>query len=490
VTLGPLSAFRRLGASRRFPEDAGEHRPDHARLLVDVASLPAATAPSPGTRELDAIIVPTARPWQLSLPSLHAAAELAAGCGAALVLLCSQDADVEHLPAELFGHDAAVVAVDVHDPCWTRLLPQLATNAHPLARQGAWDTPLKRNLGLLMASSQGWEWVLFLDDDVDIAAACGVGGPRLQPDSVMHALRWMRGDPSLRLVGWKVESFPDNSVICHVRRLVGQPQECFVGAGALLVRVDTDLPFFPAIYNEDWLFAYALLRRTDTTVRMGVAGVIPQRAYDPFDPTRARSEELGDLIAEGLFASLAAGSRGRRWTLHPAYWKAVQYDRLRMVRSLGVTITGVGRLRSMYAAELAPLYGPGLRAGVRLRMNALAALAAAARVLAGQDGAGRPDLPELAVDYLAAWRTDLRRWRRRLRRAGRLPVSALLHAGAASTANPAWRKAEMVGGPLVPPTDVVMSGGLFMTVAPLAPGPAHLDLSAQTPVTGPIPCSD
>ena len=73
----------------------------------------------------------------------------------------------------------------------------------------------------------------------------------------------MAADADLRTVGWRAQDFPDNSVVCHGRRLVGLPQSCFVGGGALLVRtgVGVDLPFFPRVYNEDWLFLHDLVQQ-------------------------------------------------------------------------------------------------------------------------------------------------------------------------------------------------------------------------------------
>ena len=97
--------------------------------------------------------------------------------------------------------------------------------------------------------------MLFLDDDVS-------ADPRvkhtLDETGVATAMASFADDPGLRAVGWPSRGFDDNSVAGHARRLAGMPQDVFVSAAALVVRVAEDLPFFPDIYNEDWLFLIAL----------------------------------------------------------------------------------------------------------------------------------------------------------------------------------------------------------------------------------------
>ncbi len=96
--------------------------------------------------------------------------------------------------------------------------------------------------------------------------------------------------------------FPDNSVFCHARRLARLHQEVFVTGAVLGVNCsDLPLPFFPDIYNEDWFFfADAVAHRRLTNV--GEARQAPVRPLRR--PRRARSEEFGDLLAEGLYLLL------------------------------------------------------------------------------------------------------------------------------------------------------------------------------------------
>ena len=77
-------------------------------------------------------------------------------------------------------------------------------------------------------------------------------------------------------------------------------QDVFVTGAVLGVHCSSlPLSFFPDIYNEDWFF-FAKEAAARRLPRVGQARQVP---YDPFaSPERARREEFGDLLAEGLYA--------------------------------------------------------------------------------------------------------------------------------------------------------------------------------------------
>ena len=83
-----------------------------------------------------------------------------------------------------------------------------------------------------------------------------------------------------------VREFPDNSVVCHARRLAGLAQDVFVTGAVLGVHCNSlPLSFFPDIYNEDWFF-FAKEAAARKLPRVGHAR---QAEYDPFaSPDRAR----------------------------------------------------------------------------------------------------------------------------------------------------------------------------------------------------------
>jgi hypothetical protein len=168
-------------------------------------------------------------------------------------------------------------------------------------------------------------------------------------EQLTHAL------DSRRVAGFLVESDPDrsvdswptedNSAVFHARRLAGKAQGVFASASALGVNCHLGTSFFPDIYNEDWFFLLDELRRpaapqAETGRRRTYRtfteiGKVRQRAYDPFAPDRARYEEFGDLIAEGLLAHMHLGRRGDP---DPDYWHAFMQNRASLLRRIGADL--------------------------------------------------------------------------------------------------------------------------------------------------------
>ncbi|GAA0944677.1 hypothetical protein [Nonomuraea longicatena] len=336
------------------PDHHGSHR--HLLKALD----------APATRaRVDAIIVPTVRPTAY----LGHTVELSRKLDCPLVVLGSgphytgfDGIRAVHDPA------ARLHAFVVADPARLRL-PALATSrVLPAELRRGTDTAAKRNLGLAITRMLGWERVIFMDDDIEVPS----------PDDLRRAATLLDQHAAVAL-SVDDTGFPDNSVVCHAYREVGGDQESFVGGGALAVETTRHVSFFPDVYNEDWFY----LLDDDGLRSLAVAGTIRQRPYDPFaDPGRARTEELGDVLAEGLFWLLDEG-RGLADADH-AHWAEFLARRERFVAGI---------------ADLVPTRAP---AGRRAAM--LASLTAALDRL-------RLITPELCLAYLAAWREDRRVWR-------------------------------------------------------------------------------
>jgi hypothetical protein len=446
----------RAALDRTLHTDDGEHEHDHGRLLTPLATpTTSRTRAGEAPARLDVILVPTSRPAEVTAEGIARAADLAAAHGAVLVLLCSHAADVEQLAAAgVDREDVAVALLDVSGPGWRGLLPDFSTTAHRLARRGTWDTAQKRNLGLVMAAVFGWTWVLFLDDDLTGPERSTGGG--LTPDAVSGAIRAMTTDPGLRLVGWRIPDFPDNSVVCHARRLADLPQGCFVGAGALLVRFGSDVPFFPSVYNEDWLFEYGVLRHAGgRRATIGLAGELGQQPYDPFKPARAEVEECGDVMAEGIFAVVGRGPGAERSILRQAYWEQVIRRRRRMIGQVRLELLRRRHLAGPYVAP--PDAGGPSRSSRHVRRAALESLERAAGTYTSSERqAGR--LAADIVEFFVLWHDDLRRWRKRMRR----PPAAALHQMLADTGH--CRLNAGAKHALRPPSDLVVEGETVDTV--------------------------
>jgi hypothetical protein len=338
---------------------SADHHRSHRELLPD--------AHTGRSRPVDAVIVPAGRP---ATQLLHAA-QLAADLPCRLLVMRSPSGD-DLVP---FAEQAAIRWPDLE---WRHLVvpeafthPLLPATASPTSDSRDWrHGPLStmRNLALLMARMVGWQTVLLLDDDITGLCARTV-------------LRAAGGLERAAAVGFSVNWYPDNSVVCHANRLAGNRQGVFVGASALVVDVSREFGFFPNIYNEDWLFLYDGLRSR----RISRFGQARQLEYDPFaDPGRAAAEEFGEIIAEGLIAGLYTPSHRVLIPVDVGYWEEFLKTRQTYLERIA------GRLaRSVSTAA---------------RRRALESLAAA-------DERRLTVTPENCTHYVRSWRADLLRWR-------------------------------------------------------------------------------
>jgi hypothetical protein len=256
-------------------DETPDHHGSHRNLLW-------ASDDSAKKRDIDAIIVPTAR-----RPAyLDEAAALAESLSCTLVTLHSKRWTSAAGAAQRLPRAVDLIAIDVPDPAQLRL-PDWKTSRRlagtVFARQT--DISAKRNLGLVLSRMLGWSRIMFLDDDIT----------ELNPDDVRYASGQLDTHDA---VGLHVGGFPDHSVVCHAYRAAGGDQQAFIGGGALTVQLERANSFFPDIYNDDWFFLLGDKRIQS----VGVAGKVRQYPYDPFrTPDRARGEELGDVLAEGIY---------------------------------------------------------------------------------------------------------------------------------------------------------------------------------------------
>jgi len=348
-------------------------RASHAHLLPKNLSR---SSEPPKRGRLDAVIVPASRPACFLQPAI----ELAASLGVVLVVLCSMQTKVEQVAkrvARTPGGRALIVPIPRgwepgSFPKRTSAPEFQEAKAHRIN-----DLSAKRNLGLLLARLQGWNKIAFVDDDITLSGSRSMA--RLAGQLDEH-----------EVAGMVVQDFPDNSVVCHARRLAGFWQDVFVTGAVLGVRCNSrHLSFFPDIYNEDWFF----FAKQAAAHNLPRAGHARQAEYDPFaTPDRACHEEFGDLLAEGLFAliGLEHPSVPIEKQLHTAkepYWSQFIDARYEVLTETQTRLDDIldqdsdGRLYS-----------------------ALASLAAARKQLEQTIKA------DLCVSFMDAWRRDLNDW--------------------------------------------------------------------------------
>jgi hypothetical protein len=359
------------------------HEGSHETLIRTDARV--RTPASSQAGRIDAVIVPASR----SAAALDGAANLASRLGATLVALCSQQTNgdaVAERAARMPG--CRVLSIDVPAGYRHDLMPT-RTVAGRFRKAGAdrtTDLSLKRNLGLLLARLHNWGKILFLDDDI----GCTFGGkPAGLHDNAVRRL--VAALDAHQIAGLTCREFPDNSVVCHARRLAGFAQDTFISGAALGVNCnDHPLPFFPDQYNEDWFFFSRRVAARD----LAHVGDATQAAYDPFEsPERARQEEFGDLLAEGLFTLFASQPEEMEYRRRLAAADVWYWERFIAARRAAVNLTGI-------ALEIALESGTG----------DARRLAAALRSLDAATGQLSRLTPELCVDYLAAWVDDLVEW--------------------------------------------------------------------------------
>nr|WP_052478748.1 hypothetical protein [Kibdelosporangium sp. MJ126-NF4]CEL20448.1 hypothetical protein [Kibdelosporangium sp. MJ126-NF4]CTQ97673.1 hypothetical protein [Kibdelosporangium sp. MJ126-NF4] len=344
--------------------EPSNHIPSHQKLITRHPV--AASAP------VDAIIVPTARPVKY----LRTAMRLARAQNCVLVALCSQRASAEATLRMARTARVETIAVDVAD-LRPGVFPELRTSAviRGTRFDRRTDTSMKRNFGLLLAQVAGWERIVFLDDDIAV--------PR--PQDLNEAAGLLTDYAG---VGLSIGGYWDNSVVCHAFRDAGGDQDTFIGGGALAIGRSSYTSFFPKIYNEDWFFLLDERHLRPSAI----TGLAIQDRYDPYrDGRRARSEELGDCLAEGLFALLTTG-RELGEADSPLYWRTFLHKR-----------------RSFIDDVIAMVAAAPLPAEDKARMT-----------IALKAARGRNWLiePGMCVSYLRAWRDDRTVWQQFIKESG------------------------------------------------------------------------
>ena len=283
--------------------------------------------------------------------------------------------------------DVDLIAIDVPDRALLRL-PAWATSdlldGTVFARRT--DLSTKRNLALMLSRLIGWDRILFLDDDIT----------QLDPDDMRRASGLLS---EKNAVGLHVTGFPDHSVVCHAYRQAGGEQEAFIGGGAMAVAVGRGSAFFPDIYNDDWFF---LLDENGGLQPVTVTGKVRQFPYDPFrTEERARAEELGDVLAEGIYYLLDQGRSLAE--ADEEYWASYIDKRRKFIRQVLDMVKNDPELEP----EDRQRRITALSHGSMFRLNAIK--------------------PDLCAGYLRAWTEDRKRWEYHLDQlpAGLSPAAAI-----------------------------------------------------------------
>lgn len=341
---------------RETPDHHGSHR--HLLWMPE--------CPSPG--KFDAIIVPTVR----HPVRLETAKRLSAELGCTLVTLHSGKwTSASAASAQAYTSPPRHIAIDIPDLTALQLpdfeTTRLTTGTLFGRRK---DTSAKRNLALMLAYLLGWQRIAFLDDDIKVPHSRDLSNAAGLLDTY-------------NAVGLSIGGYPDNSVVCHAYRLIGGDQDSFIGGGALAVETTRNRSFFPDIYNEDWFY---LLDPEKGLQSLAVTGKVVQSPYEPFREERARMEELGDVLAEGIFWLLDQDR-----TLADAdsrHWRGYLARRRSFIEYI---------LRNLDKADVDPAERARMAASLRASLGRLARIE-----------------PQWCERYLKAWMADRAAWERHI----------------------------------------------------------------------------
>lgn len=323
----------------------------------------------------DAIIVPTNR----RPPYLAQAAKSALELGCTLVTLHSGKWTSAAKAAQQIPHEVDLMAVDVSAHATLRL-PDFDTSRllAPTIFARRTDVSAKRNLALVLSRMLGWKRIVFLHDDIEIP----------HPEDLRQATDLLRSHDA---IGLSLGGFPDDSVVGHAYRSIGGVRQPFINGAALAVDVSLCRSFFPDIYHDAWFY---LLDTQRGLKQVGVTGQVIQYPYDPFrNADRARTEELGEVLTEGLYWLLDQGhsiadADERYWAQSLMRRRELIERVLSMVRSASIDSADQSR-----------------------------------KVAALKGALGRLSLitPSLCEAYIDAWISDQRRWNQHIHR---LPTPA------------------------------------------------------------------
>jgi hypothetical protein len=156
----------------------------------------------------------------------------------------------------------------------------------------AWRLGQLRNYALLLGSMMGKNRLLMIDDDIVIEDQHLMG----------RTLSLLNRFP---IVGANTIGMPDFSVTGHIESSLGDSPLTFISGQYMAVDLKVVRWSFPAMYNEDWIFA--LLHAIGRPV--GRYGAVRQLEYDMTSGVlnRAISQEPGELICEGVAELLLEG---------------------------------------------------------------------------------------------------------------------------------------------------------------------------------------
>lgn len=171
---------------------------------------------------------------------------------------------------------------------------------------------LKRNISLAHARRNGYSSIMLIDDDI-----------RLDKNLLRSACSLLRDDLT-DMVGFYALNHPDVSTLDFISsNLRRENPKVSVGASALMLKPERVTGFFPACYNEDWMFIY-IANWSAITLSAGSSMQIVNDQI--FSGQRTAEQPFGDILARGI--RQASKSKDLSLLTKLEFWKATLTDQV------------------------------------------------------------------------------------------------------------------------------------------------------------------
>lgn len=173
-----------------------------------------------------------------------------------------------------------------------------------------WNLGYARNFALLYAKAEGFQRVLFMDDDIQV--------PKL---SIFEEL--FSNLNSYKFTGANIKGLIDDSVLGHVAASVQVTNKRMLSGGFMALSTIGIDQFFLNNYNEDWIWLFMQLKNSKYLQK----GQVFQALVDPFAnyEDKVIFQEFGEIVLDGVLDLYEYGSYDTLTDI--AFWQRMIRER-------------------------------------------------------------------------------------------------------------------------------------------------------------------
>lgn len=188
-----------------------------------------------------------------------------------------------------------------------------------------WDLPYKRNFAVWYGKLNSYKKILLLDDDIRFTTF------ESSVQKLLYALdqNWVAG-------AYSTGEF-DTSLTGSVAMKLGIKRPGFLSGNCLAINLNTFIPYFPYIYNEDWLALLPAIIKKKATI-VGPILQLP-KIVSKVDAL-SKFQEFGEIIADEIYSHITHPFRFKSLLNlidcinHCDHWENVFEDRYQWLMTL------------------------------------------------------------------------------------------------------------------------------------------------------------